>query len=734
MTCERETVLVTGGAGYIGSILVRMLAAEGYEVVVLDKLLYGDKGVQYLSDLPSVHFIRGDVTDPDTIDRALRGVQRVIALAAIVGDPACDINEELTRRINYESIRLLVDRSIEHGVKRLVFASSCSVYGSSGHVRFLTEESTLEPVSLYARTRIQSEEYILENRSRLSGVVLRLSTVFGLSPRMRFDLAVNMMTAKAMNTGLIDVFGGAQWRPFVHVRDVARAFVIATGAADHLVRGEVFNVGSTDSNYQIDDVARIISEEVPGTIVTCNSTVVDTRNYNVIFDKIHKKLNYKAEYSVRDGVREIASFVSRYVPDLTAREYSNYAVWKDVARSETFLPYAQPDIADEEKHELLRTIDSGWLSTGPKTRLFEEKIKEYFEDDELEVVAVSSCTAGLHLQLLAAGVGPGDEVITTPLTFCATVNAILYTGATPVLVDVDPHTFNLDLDLVEAAITENTKAIVPVYYAGQAVDHARLKRIADSHHLMILADAAHAMGAKYDGEYCGTYEDSAAFSFYATKNMVTGEGGAVTTHDKDLAAKIRRLLMHGMNKDAWTRFSDVGAWFYEVTDLGYKYNFTDVQAAFGLQQLKKLDHFNALRRSYGEQYDAAFKLVPGLCVHGLDPRAYYTRHLYPVVIDEHVTGLSRNAFIQQLRDAKIGTSVHYVPIHYHPYYQQALGVQSTDFPVTNSIYRGLVSLPLYTKMDVQDVQRVIYTVMRIVDAVPMSTARVFHLYHDGQLA
>lgn len=710
-----KKILVTGGAGYIGSFVVNFLLAKDYEVVVLDSLVYGNKGLQSFVVDKNLSFIQGDVTDPEIVERSLQGVHGVIALAAIVGDPACAVNEDLTRKVNYESVKLLVDRSIAHGVHRFVFASSCSVYGSNEHVRFLTEESELHPVSIYAITRIESEKYILSKRDSISSVILRLSTVFGLSPRMRFDLAINTMTAKAVNSRSIDVFGGSQWRPFVHVQDVAKAFVMAVEADDKLVRGEVFNVGSTDSNYQIDDVARIIADEVRGTAVISNSTIIDMRNYNVIFDKIHKKLNYKAEFSVRDGIREIARFVSKEKPEINAKEFSNYAVWKELGIADKYLPYAVPDIADEEKDEVLKAIDSGWLSTGPRTRHFEDRVKEYFEDDNLEVIAVSSCTAGLHLQLLAAGIGPGDEVITTPLTFCATVNTILYTGAKPVLVDADRHTFNIDIDLLADTITPQTKAIVPVYYGGQAVDHEKLRGLAAKHNLLILADAAHAMGAKYDNRYCGTYEDAAAFSFYATKNMSTGEGGAVTTHNKELAAKIRRLLMHGMNKDAWKRYSEAGSWFYDITDLGYKYNFTDVQAAFGLHQLKKLDHFNMLRRTYGEMYDSAFRNIPGLRLHALDPKAYCTRHLYPLVIDERSTGISRNDFIEKLKNAKVGTSVHYVPIHYHSYYQKALGVKPGDFPVTDEIYRGLVSLPLYTKMTAHDIRRVIESVTRIIE-------------------
>lgn len=711
-----KRVLVTGGAGYIGSFVVNMLLDRGYEVIVLDKLIYGRKGLDSFLGRENVKFIQGDVTDSLTVERAIRGANYVVALAAIVGDQACAVNEKLTWNINYNSVKLLVDLSILNGIDRFVFTSSCSVYGCNEHIRYLTEESQLSPVSVYAQTRIKSEEYLQTKVDLLSYVVLRLSTVFGLSPRMRFDTVVNVMAAKAAASKSIDICGGDQWRPFVHVRDVAKAIILAMEAEDRLVRGEVFNVGSTDSNYKIAEVADMNIEEIPGTKLNQTSTTVDRRNYNCIFDKIHKRLNYKCAHSVRDGIREIAQFVQKEKPDLNSSEYNNYAIWKKIGKDETFLPYSVPDLSDEVIDEIRETIESGWISMGPRTKAFEERIKEYFGDEQLEVLAVSSCTAGLHLQLLAAGIGPGDEIITSPLTFCATVNTILYTGATPVLVDIDPVTFNLDLNLLESVINERTKAIVPVYYAGQAVDHRKLKSICDRYGLLILADAAHAIGAKYDDRFCGTYEDSAAFSFYATKNMPIGEGGIVTTHNREMADKMKYLLMHGMNKDAWKRFSEAGSWYYEIIDLGYKYNFTDLQAAIGLHQLKMLDQFNTIRRIYGEIYDDAFRGLPGIGLHGLDPRAYFNRHMYPIVIDQDIIQLTRNQFIERLKEFKIGTSVHYIPIHHHPYYQTRLGLSSRDFPVTNNIYKGLLSLPIYPKMTPEDVQKVISKVTQLVES------------------
>lgn len=705
---KEKRILVTGGAGYVGGFVVNELLDLGYHVTVLDSLVYGDAGLNTFISRDNISFVKGDIRDVKALDNALEGVSKIIALAAIVGDPACSISAEVTRDVNYNSTKILLDRAKAHKIERLVFASSCSVYGSSeaSEDKILDEGSELNPVSAYAETRVLSEQLLLSDENKVCSTILRLSTVFGLSPRMRFDLAVNIMSAKGVYDKAIDVFGGDQWRPFVHVQDVAHAFVLAVKAPAKVVDKEIFNVGSSDSNYQIKDIAQIIKDEIPETVVTHNSSMIDARNYNVNFTKIHQALNYKTRFSVRDGVREMRAFVEENRPDLTYKNFNNFAVWKEIIDGNKFIPYAIPDVGDEEINEVVATIKSGWLTTGPKTKLFEEKVKEYFQDDELEVIAVSSCTAALHLQLLAAGVGPGDEVITTPFTFCATINTILQVGATPVLVDIDPATFNLDLTRIEKVITAKTVAIVPVYYAGQPVNNVKLSTIAKRHNLFVLADAAHAMGAKYEGKHCGTYEDSAAFSFYATKNMVTGEGGMVTTKNKDWADKIRRLAVHGMNKDAWKRFSPTGNWYYEITDLGYKYNFTDIQASFGLHQLNKIDSLNQQRREYGDLYDELFKNISGIKLHKLDSASYSTRHLYPIVIDESICGITRDELINRLKEKNIGTSVHYVPIHHHQAYQDQIGLAGDDFEITNSVFKGLLSLPLYTKMESADIRRV----------------------------
>lgn len=713
---EYKGILVTGGAGYIGTFVVKQLLDNGYRVTVLDDLIYGDSGMKPFWQHGNLKFIRGDICDSLVVDYALKDVDAVIALAAIVGAPACDIDREKTLEVNYHSIKTLIDRSRKNNVRRIIFASTCSVYGANSQTQYLDENSRLESTSLYAETKINSEALLLKNREYFIPVILRLSTVYGVSPRMRFDLSINIMSAKAERDKHIVVFGGDQWRPFVHVRDAANAFVTALETEESLVAGQIFNVGSNGSNYQMKDVALAVAEEVPGTYVEQDSSIVDARNYHVAFDKIEKNLGYTTNLGIRDGIREISIHVRDNCIDIMNAIYHNVKVWREIHGKRGFVAFARPDVGVDEKKEILDVIDSGWLSTGPKVKDFETKLSEYFGDNALNTIAVSSCTAGLHLQLLAAGVGPGDEVITSPMTFCSTVNTIMYTGAKPVLVDIESKTFNIDIEKIEERITERTKAIVPVYYAGQPVDLGGLQELAKKYSLLVLADAAHAMGAKYNDKYVGTIEDSAAFSFYATKPMTTGEGGLVTTKNDEFADKIRVLLLHGMDRDAWRRYAEKGNWYYEITVLGYKYNMTDIQAAMGMHQLEKLDLFNEIREQYAQIYNTAFRDHNVIQIPFVKHNVVSTHHLYPILLNTERLTIDRKRFIEILKENNIGTSVHYIPINYHPFYQKSLNCKKGDFPVTEWVFNRIVSLPLYTKLAKGDLTRVIEVILSTVDS------------------
>ncbi len=379
----------------------------------------------------------------------------------------------------------------------------------------------------------------------------------------------------------------------------------------------------------------------------------------------------------------------------------------------SFLPYGLPLIEDEEFDQMREVLTSNWLSRGPKTQQFEKEFAEFV--GAKFAIGLNSCTAGLHLALVALGIGPGDEVITTPYTFAATVNTILHAGATPVLVDVDPLTYNIDPDRIEARITPRTKAIVPVHYAGQACEMGRIEALARRHGLFVIEDAAHAVYTKYRERMIGSISDATVFSFYATKNLCTGEGGMITTDNPELADKLRIYSLHGMSRNAWNRYTAAGSWFYEIEFPGFKYNMTDLQAGLGLAQLHKLERMQRIRTEYAERYQEAFSGYPELIVPYEDKRNRHAWHLYVIRIREELLTIDRAQFIEALKEENIGSSVHFIPVHLHPYYREHFNYRPGDFPVAEAIYQGLISLPLYPKMSPEDVGDVITAVTGIVE-------------------
>lgn len=380
-------------------------------------------------------------------------------------------------------------------------------------------------------------------------------------------------------------------------------------------------------------------------------------------------------------------------------------------RDNHFLPFALPDLGDEELSEVLETMRSGWLTTGKVTARFEEEFQGYTAASH--ALAVNSCTAGLHLALAALGVGPGDEVITTPLTFCATVNVILQVGARPVLADIGPD-LNLDPEAVERALTQRTRAILPVHYGGLPCDMDTMWQTARTHGLSVVEDAAHAIGAVYRGVPVGSgLSDAVAFSFYATKNLTTGEGGMVTTPSGDLAERMRILCLHGISRDAWNRYSEKGSWYYEVVNCGFKYNMSDVMAALGIHQLAKLDRMNARRAAVAAAYNDAFGGMPEV---ELPPDRSDCRHawqLYVLRLNLGTLSIGRAQFFDEMRARGIGCSVHFIPIPLHPYYRKNLEMRD---PCTRALseYPRLISLPVYSKLSDEDVKRVIQAVKDVV--------------------
>jgi dTDP-4-amino-4,6-dideoxygalactose transaminase len=376
-----------------------------------------------------------------------------------------------------------------------------------------------------------------------------------------------------------------------------------------------------------------------------------------------------------------------------------------------FLVFGAPTIGEEEIAEVVASMRSGWLGSGPKVARFESDFAAYKGVEY--AVAVSSCTAALHLSMLALGLQPGDEVVTTALTFAATVNAVIHAGATPVLADVDPETMNVDPAAVRAALTERTKAILPVHFAGRPCAMDELQALAADHGLALIEDCAHAIESEYRGRKTGTMGDFGCFSFYATKNVTSGEGGMVLARRETDAARIKVLALHGMSKDAWRRFSDEGYKHYLVTECGYKYNMMDIQAAMGIHQLARVEESWRRRQQIWTRYrEELAGLGLGLPAEP-EPGTRHAYHLFTVLVDEQLCGISRDDFLAAMTAENIGVGVHYLAIPEHPYYRETFAWRPQDYPQATRIGRQTVSLPLSPGLSEADVDDVVAAVRKV---------------------
>jgi dTDP-4-amino-4,6-dideoxygalactose transaminase len=377
-----------------------------------------------------------------------------------------------------------------------------------------------------------------------------------------------------------------------------------------------------------------------------------------------------------------------------------------------FLPFHFPDTGDDEIRTVVETLRSGSLTTGAKVKQFEENFAFY--TGAAHAVAVNSGTAALHLALDAIGIKEGDEVIVPTMTFTATAEVVLYFKARPVLVDCEADTLNIDPDQIERKITPKTRAIIPVHLAGQPCDLDKILGIARAYNLKVIEDAAHALPAFHRGKMVGTIGDITCFSFYVTKTITTGEGGMATTNNPEWADRMRMMSLHGISKDAWKRYTNEGSWYYEVQFPGYKYNLTDIAAAMGVEQLKKCDRFAEARRRIATVYDEAFADLPEIRTPVCRTENQHAWHLYVIQLNSQRLHIARNEFIDALKEKNIGTSVHFIPLHIHPYYRNTFGYQPQDFPNASGVFERIISLPIYPKMTELDVQNVVTAVKDIV--------------------
>ena len=387
---------------------------------------------------------------------------------------------------------------------------------------------------------------------------------------------------------------------------------------------------------------------------------------------------------------------------------------KKFVKRDNFIPYNVPDITDAEIQEVVDTLKSGWLAKGPRTVEFEKRFAEYV--GAKHAVAVNSCTAALHVSLLTQDIGPGDEVITTPMTFASTASTILHTGATPVFADIDYATGCIDPAEIEKKITSKTKAVVPVHYSGQVCDLDRIYEIADKHGLYVSEDAAHALWSRYKGRLIGNkLKGAASYSFYATKNLCTGEGGMLATDSDGIAARARVLTSHGMSKNAWNRYAKGGTWKYDIVEPGFKYNMFDIQAALGLKQLERLEDMQARRLKIAARYQEEFGKMDAVDLPVVPDYATHCWHLYILrIVPEELT-IDRDQFIVELNERNVGTSVHFIPVHLMSAYRSRFGYKEGDFPNTEKHFNRIISLPLYPTMTEEETEYVIGAVRDIIE-------------------
>lgn len=709
-------VLLTGGGGYLGCRVAPRLLERGHQVRVFERFFYDADAYAAQPWAKQCDLVEGDLRRLDLVPDLCKDIDAVLHLADLSNDPTCDLDADTAFEVNVHSTCALAGLAAEHGVKRFIFASTCSVYGK-GVSELLDEQSPPNPVSTYAHTKLEAEQALLDRHSgAFEPVIARLATLYGLSPRMRFDLAVNQMTATAVRQQSIAVYGGGnQWRPFMHVDDAAEALSLLLEASAGTVAGEIFNVGANEQNIRIAELAEEIAGAFDGVKIEMARTDEDIRTFHVQFDKFRKAFDYETRLSLQDGVQEIGTALRDETVDPFADRCFNVRRMKHLRAAlavdggeplaPRFIPFAAPGIGREEEEAVVNVMRSGWLTTGKRVRAFEKAFAERVE--ARDAVAVTSCTAALHLSLVLAGVQPGDEVITSPITWASTANTILHMGAKLVLADVEPDTLNLSAAAVEAAVTKRTKVIMPVHLAGQPCDMVALREIAARHKLTVVEDAAHALGAACNGVPIGAKGPYTCFSFYPIKNITSIEGGMISVQDPALGAQLRLLSNNGMDTIAWNRYDrDEFPLPSEVVRPGYKYHMPDVHAAVGQVQLKKLPEFLSARTRLAEKYRAVLGDIDEIEMLAVRPDITHAWHLMIVRLRLDRVAKSRDEIAYAMKRENIGTGIHFIGLHTHKYYRETLGLPADALPAATAASREIMSLPLHPGMTDKNVQQV----------------------------
>ncbi len=718
-------ILVTGGLGYLGCWVVYELLQAGHEICIFDRMCFGFPEEADWLKSPKVEMIQGDIRYWQKFPDLFNGVDVVVHLAGLANDPTCALCPITAKEVNIDCTIELARQSSQKGVKKFIFASTCAIYGK-GIGDWLDEESPTNPISTFTQTKREAEEKLLSMaHEKFSPVVARFSTLFGYSPRMRFDLAINQMVATAKRQKKIEVRGGGnQWRPFLHVRDCARAICMLCEAEYNQVHNQVFNIGHNTLNKKIMDLAQEIASKIIGTEIDVIRDDEDLRTFRVQFQKFNTQFHFQPEYTIQKGLHEITDwlerhpeedpFFHRYINVLQFKRLRNIPVQEGgEPTAPLFIPLAKPVMGVEEEQAVMCAMRSGWLTSGHNIHAFEQSFASTV--GAKESVAVSSCTSAIHLCLVEAGLQPGDEVITPPITWVSTINTLINMGLKPVFVDIEPLTYNIDPNRIEEKITEKTKALIPVDLAGHPCELDEIQKIADKYNLHLIEDSAHALGAMYRSKKVGSISKRTCFSFYATKNITTIEGGMITLSDSEQAKYLRVLATNGLVDTAWDRYGR-SAFLrpQELVTAGFKYAMSNISASIGLEQIKKLQNFNMSRQRLAMRYYQSLSEIDEIILPTVKDYVQHAWHLYIIRINRQKVARSRDEIAFMLRQENIGTGIHFYGVHLHPYIQQVCKVTPEDCPISTQISNEILSLPLHPLLTEENIQYVVEALKKVI--------------------
>lgn len=673
-------VLITGHAGYVGSVATAVFAEAGHEVTGLDTGYFAPCHTEGMEPVDPPRVIAKDVRHVTTQD--LAGFDAILHLAALSNDPMGDLAPELTAAINRDATIALARAAKQAGVSRFIFASSCSIYGAGNPDLLLDETAPVNPLTAYASSKVESEAGLLALAdASFAPTFMRNATCYGLSPRVRTDLVLNNLVCSALSTGEVKLLSsGLAWRPLLHVRDLARAAAAILAADTETVRGEAFNIGQNSENHFVRDIATIVADAVPGSKVTfAEGNTVDPRSYRVDFTKFASAFpDFRFLHTAVSGAKElVAAMAGRTsAADLTGQRYVRLArlkhlmdkgalapdlTWKGLPDTAPLtaarerVPVAGPSITQREIDLVADAARNAWFANHAAYNLrFEAMVAE--QTGRKHAISLAHCTSAIHLALAGLNIGPGDEVIVPECTWVATASPVVQVGATPVFADIDPVSWCMSPASLAAAITPRTKAAIVVDLYGGMADWARLEAIARDAGIILIEDAAEAIGSRYRGKPAGSFGRASVFSFHGSKTVTTGEGGMLVTDDDALAERVNILRDQGRHPTSRALITE---------EVGFKYRMSAMQAAMGVAQMERLDELIALKRDIFAFYAEELSGLPGLTLNAEPPQVFNSYWMVTAVLDPAL-GLLKQQVAAEMGADGIDTRPFFYPLSWQP--------------------------------------------------------------------